>query len=312
MMGRRIVTIACPNCGSRLPSNASWPGLLDCPACGSPLIVMAREQSARSVIDPLVERADAVALALSSWRHPLAPPGFPGRPEPPRLLFVACFEVERTLTRENGFVTETLGRALATFPEGYGIENLDVDAALNAPRRPYDPGEIQQRGLVFGAARYVATALPPPPGLDVREERLEIVLTPVWLVRCRHRGDRYEAAVDAVSGRLLRSRAPVARGARLGQSVALLYPVAAILGAIRFSRLTVEIAIRMNPVIWIWIAGGLFLLLAWAWDRVRFRYEWVVAGEQGRLEPLNRPDATLLDRVVRLFFSVRPRGRARP
>ncbi len=307
MNRRRILTIACPCCGGRLPPSASWPGLLDCPACGSPLIVAARDQPPRSVIDPLIAPGDATTLALSSWRHPLAPPGFPGRPEPPRLLFVACFEVERTLTRPDGYVTETLGRALATFPAGYGIEDLNVDAALDAPRRAYDPHEIQQRGLVFGAARYLATALPAPPGLDVREERLELVFAPVWLVRCRHCGDRYEAVVDAVSGRLLRSRAPVERSARLGQSVALLYPVAAILGAVRLSRLTVEIAVRMNPLLWIWAVGGLFLLLAWAWDRVRFRYEWLVAGERGRLEPLNRPDRTVLDRVVGLFFSVRPR-----
>jgi hypothetical protein len=307
---RRLVTLACPACGGQLPPSVSWPSLPDCPSCGSPLAVTSTETPARSVVGPVTPPAEAAAGALAAWRHPLAPAGFPGRPEPPRLLFVACFEVERTLTRrpDNGnYVTETLGRALATFPEGLGIESLDLDAVLDgAPRRPYDPRQVQRQGLVFDPARYLATALPTPPGLVVREERVEIVFVPVWLVRCRHRGDRYEASVDAVTGRLLRSRAPVERGARLGQSVALLYPIAALLGATRISPLMFEIAIRMHLFFLIWGLGGLFLLLAWAWDRVRFRFEWVVERGAGRLEPLNRPDSTLLDRAVRLAFSLRP------
>ncbi len=137
---------------------------------------------------------------------------------------------------------------------------------------------------------------------------------PVWLLRQRHRGLVYEATVDAVTGKLLQARAPVERSARLGQAVALLYPVAFLLGlpGPTWQWLLVNVLLRLHPAITLFLVIGLLWLASWAWDRIRFRYEWVLEGGQGRLEPINRPDRTLPERAALFLWSLFPFQRALP
>jgi hypothetical protein len=156
--------------------------------------------------------------------------------------------------------------------------------------------------------------LPLPAGLTLLEERVELVFVPVWLVRLRHRGLVHEATVDAVGGGLLEARAPVARGARLGQAVVLLYPLALLLGlpGAAWQRLLVDVLLRLHPAVGLFGLIGLLWLGSWAWDRVRFRYEWLVEGMAGRLEPINRPDRTLPERVALSLWGLLPFQRALP
>lgn len=297
---RSLVRLACRSCGGPLPARVSWPCVLECPSCGTPLAVSSDDTPPRSAITPSLSPAEAARLALASWRHSLAPPGFPGRPETPRLVFLACFEVERTLaSRQSGFVTEMRSRIPAVLPEELGVESLDVEAVLErGERHPYDPREVQAGALVFDPVRSLEIALPPPPGLTLLEQRVEVVFAPVWIVRCQHRGRRYTAAVDATCGRLLEARAPVERSARLGTAVLLLFPVAAAAGLPGTAWPWLgEVAIRMPPLLTLWIVGMAALLVGWAWDRVRFRYEWVEGPSGARLEAVNRPERTWLERI---------------
>jgi hypothetical protein len=303
-----LLRLACPGCCGRLPAQAGWPSRFDCPSCGSPLAVVSDDEPARRLVAPRIDEATARARALAAFRHPLAPPGFPGRVAEALLVWVACHEVERELLAAPHLpVVETLERGIAARASLPGLARLPVDAILQGEvRRPFDPEALMDGSIVLGAVRRPKDALPLPAGLTLLEERVELVFVPVWLVRLRHRGLLHEATVDAVGGGLLEARAPVARSARLGQAVALLYPLALLLGLPGriWARLLVDVLLRLHPAVTFFLFIGLVWLGSWAWDRVRFRYEWVLEGTQGRLEPINRPDRTLPERVALFLWGL--------
>ncbi|MCM2256881.1 MAG: hypothetical protein NDJ94_14585 [Vicinamibacteria bacterium] len=307
-MKRRVVHLGCPACGGRLPRRASLPGPIACPSCGSPLVTVASEASARSLLRPQVSADEARAAALVAWRHPLAPPGFPGRPETPRLLYVALWEVERTVARPRARAGEdplldVRSRELSFWRPELGLTDLDCEAVLDAAgREPFDLDTVGD-AIVLDPVRSVRDAAPPAPGVRVLEERAEVVHVPLWRVRCRHRGDAWEAVVDATSGRVLCARAPVERSARLGAALALLVPLALLAGAppavLRFYG---ELLVRTQLL---FVLALLFVVagcLSEAWDRIRFRHEWRVEGPRTSLVAVNRPDETRLQWLARLPF----------
>jgi len=303
-----LLTLACPACGGRLPQAVASPTLALCPNCGTPVAVVSIDTPARRVLRPRQSAQAAAETAARAFRHDMAPPGFPGRNEPARLLYVACYEVERTLVGGAGHVVETLARGLAAKPRELGLERLDLNAVLaGASLESFDPSELQREALVFDPLRRVADVLPVVGGLRLLEERVVVVYVPVWLVRCRYRGRAYEAVIDATLGALLTSRAPVERTARLGQAVALLYPLGLVAGVpVDAWPRVLEVALRIHPIWILWVLGALLFLLSWTWDRVRFRYELVREADQARLDPINRPDYTLPERVGRFLLRLVP------
>ena len=56
-------------------------------------------------------------------------------------------------------------------------------------------------------------------GATVVEERAGLVWLPVWLVRCRHARNLYEAALDGMRGTVLRARAPMERSTLLHEAI---------------------------------------------------------------------------------------------
>ncbi|MCL4822015.1 MAG: hypothetical protein KJ067_23045 [Vicinamibacteria bacterium] len=306
-MRRRVVQLACPTCGAALPARTVLPGAVDCGACGNRYASLPAGVPTRSLVPPQVSPTRAQAAALAAWRHPLAPPGFPGRPEPPRLLHVAAWEVERTLERPRAAagedpLVEVRARALAFWRPELGLTELDLEAALDAPgRRPFEPATGD--AALIDPVRTLEHAVPPPPGVRVVEERAEIVFAPLWKVRCRHRGDAWDAVVDGVGGRVLFARAPVERSARLGVALALLLPVALLVGLpTEHWRSVGEAAVRTHPFLPLLALAGLAGLVSETWDRIRFRHEWRVEGPRAHLQPVNRPDETWLQWIARTPF----------
>jgi hypothetical protein len=303
---RRVAVLACPSCGAALPARAVLPGAVDCAACGNRYASLPAGVPARSVAPSRVSPEQARAAALAAWRHPLAPPGFPGRPEPPRLFHVAAWEVERTLERPRAAagedpLVEVRSRALAFWKPELGLAELDLEAALDAPgRRPFEPAAGD--AALIDPVRTFEHAIPPPPGVRVVEERAEIVFVPLWRVRCRHRGDAWEAIVDGIGGRVLFARAPVERSARLAAALGLLVPLALLVALpAPHWRFFVEAAVRVHPFLLLTLAG-VAALASEAWDRIRFRHEWRVEGPRAHLLPVNRPDETWLQWMARTPF----------
>jgi hypothetical protein len=97
-----------------------------------------------------------------------------------------------------------------------GLENMRRGAASVA-LEPYDLVALQSRATVFAPTK------PPARFADdsqrrikvksdhtgVVEQRLKILYYPVWQARYRHTGRPYEIAVDGVTGKVLRARAPL-------------------------------------------------------------------------------------------------------
>ena len=102
-----------------------------------------------------------------------------------------------------------------------GVERIQLEGmrrgAAPVALEPYDLVALQSRATVFAPTK------PPSRFADdsqrrikvrgdrtgVVEQRLKILYYPVWQARYRHLGRPYEVAVDGVTGKVLRARAPV-------------------------------------------------------------------------------------------------------
>jgi hypothetical protein len=122
--------------------------------------------------------------------------------------------------------TRVIQREYVRIGPGCDLPELGVDRIqLEKMRRgaapvalePYDLVALQSRATVFAPTK------PPARFADdsqlrikvrsdhtgVVEQRLKILYYPVWQARYRHAGRPYEIAVDGVTGKVLRARAPV-------------------------------------------------------------------------------------------------------
>lgn len=302
MMSARPSALACPRCGSRLP--ATSPAFLDCPACASVLAVYLPVEPVREAVLPAQGREEAVAAARTFWERKWVPEGFAADAtlEEPVLLFAPFHEVERTVSTGEGrgaSVSDGLVRSPAVKIPGVPLSDIDVVAALEkAPRVPFDPVALQRRGVVFDPSE----KRPDPASGKVLEERLALVWVPVWLVRCRFTRNLYEVAVDGTTGAVLAGRAPTERSARLREAIGFVYLLAFLVGMPlwiwgrilywiigTFEDAGIVIALAIPPL--------LVSLLAFSWDRMRFRYEWVGDGRAVKLVAINRPEKTLPEKV---------------
>lgn len=307
-MSAVVAALTCPRCGGRLP--VSSPAILDCPACAAPLAVFLPGEPVREAVMPVKTREEVVSAARAFWKRKWVPEGFAADAtlEEPILVFVPFHEIERTLapaSSDHGSASERLVRAPAVKIPSLPLENVEAESVLDEARRvPFDLPALQRRGLVFEADEKA----PDRDGGTVLEERAGLVFIPVFLVRCRFVRNLYEAAVDGTTGRVFFGRAPTERSARLPQAIAFIYLFAFLVGMpLRGWGMVLQFLANFDEaglVIGLFIPGLLVWLVAFAWDRLRFRYEWALEGRAVKLVPINKPEATLPERVRDGFFKV--------
>ena len=138
-------------------------------------------------------------------------------------------------------------------------------------------------------------------------KRQGLVWLPVWLVRRRYARNLYEAALDGRSGSVLQARAPMERSALLPEAVFFTFVFAFVFGMpLAWWGKLVYFYFQMHPIggliLTVGTPGVIFWVLAFAWDRIRFRYEWTGDRLGVRREPVNRPGKTLPEKVSDGFF----------
>ena len=172
-----------------------------------------------------------------------------------------------------------------------GVDRIPLEVmrrgATPAALEPYDLVALQSRATVFVPTK-------PPAGFaddaqrrvkvrgdrtGVVEQRLKILYYPVWLARYRHAGRPYEIAVDGVSGKILRARAPVqirlaaavAIGALAVAALCFGRPVRQLIGAGFAAGSTYGWIIGLlGTLVALGLGGAVALLLAWVgWDTFR-------------------------------------------
>jgi hypothetical protein len=297
---------ACPGCGAAV-ATAAAPALVDCPACGEPLASCHPDAAPQRMALPRVDAGAAEAAARRAWNDPRIPARFreQARLAPPRLLFVPVLEVERTSVSRAGakpMILESVRRVPAVDLPDLPLGRLDLQAAGAAATLPLDRAALQERGEVLDPDR-AADDEAVDPRVEVLEERTEVVHVPVWRVRARYGRNHYEVAVDALSGAVLGGRAPAERTARLPQAIAALYVAAAATAwASTMGRRSASLLIQIHELGVILVAVLAVVLLgvfSWSWDRVRYRYEVVIDGDEALLRGINRPEHTWLERARR-------------
>ena len=304
-----VAVLNCPSCGGGLGPTAVA-GSIDCPSCGQPLAVHLPGSPPRLAGPETVGAERARARALSAWHGPLVEPGFPAAAEieEPQLVFVAFYEIERTLAR-GPTIVESVQSAPAVEVAELPVSALRTALADPGRRVPFDPLKLQTQGTVFDPAIDPKGIAPLPESRIapvVLEEVFRIVYVPFWIVRCRYRSNLYQAAVSGTTGELLEARAPAPRTARLPSAIAALYLLAAItalLGKVGWIHLYMLIRLReLGLAAAAAFIGGLAWLIAFSWDRIRFRYEVATEGSSHRLVPINRPPKTLPEKAADALF----------
>ncbi len=300
----------CPSCGGGLGPTAVG-GSVDCPSCGQPLAVRLPDSPPRLTVPETVGAERARARALSAWHGPLVETGFPSRAriDEPHLIFVAFYEVERTLARGPAIV-ESVESVPAVEVAELPVAALRTALADPGERIAFDPLELQTQGTVFDPAIDAKSLTPLPQGNPLPvllEEVVRVVYVPFWIVRCRYRRNLYEASVDGTTGELLEARAPAPRTARLPSAIAVLYLLAAVtalLGKVGLNHLLLLIRLReLGLGAAAAFLAGLAWLTAWSWDRIRFRWEVLTEGSTHRLVAVNRPPKTLPEKAADAFFA---------
>jgi hypothetical protein len=286
--------------------------LLDCPSCDSPLAALVEDQPVRESVRPRLTREDAVAATRAFWEGRKVPRAFLAESsvEEPILVFVPFHERVRTLVLRGNDGPAFVDRpsfAPAVRVPGVPIEKLDALSASGATKREsFDAAALQRRALVFDPTEE-APSVPAISGATVVEDRAGLVWLPVWLVRCRHARNLYEAVLDGTSGSVLHARAPMERSILLPEAIFFTYVLAFVFGMpLSWWGKLVVFYLELHPIGGLVLAVGtpgvVFWVLAFAWDRVRFRYEWTGDRLGVRREPVNRPGRTLPEKIRDGFF----------
>jgi hypothetical protein len=152
-----------------------------------------------------------------------------------------------------------------------GADRIRLEGMRRGPTpvllEPYDLVALQSRATVFAPTK-------PPAGFaddfqrrikvkadrtGVVEQRLKILYYPIWQARYRHAGRPYEIAVDGLTGKVLRARAPVEIRRAAAVAMGALSLAAFCFGRLAREFLGVGIAMGNVPG---WVAGALGTLLA--------------------------------------------------
>ncbi len=215
---------------------------------------------------------------------------------------------------------------LAVDIKKWGLRTLDISALMAKPHsplpQPYDSTALRRHGCVLVPQRGFNDGLDRLDGKlermtssndDVVErvaERRRILWIPIWIVAFTIRGQRYEARLDAVDGKLLSARSPEDERIRIPMALgALLLPCFLVGKLLRFglslSLSTWAMAGLTNPVFLLGFGLGALValsaflsILAFSWSLLR--YEAVHLYRDGLVwsEQLGRPELTLLDRLT--------------
>jgi hypothetical protein len=274
--------------------------------------VLVDEVPVREAVRPALDREEAVAATRAFWEGRKVPRSFlaDGSVEEPILVFVPFHERVRTFSlraQEGLSFVDRPSFAPAVRIPGVPLEKLDAFSASGAaPREAFDAVALQRRGLVFDPTQE-APPVAAISGATVVEERAGLVWLPVWLVRCRHARNLYEAALDGMSGSVLQARAPMERSTLLPEAVFFTYVFAFVFGMpLSWWGKLVALYFELHPIggliLTVGTPGVVFWILAFAWDRVRFRYEWTGDRLGVRREPVNRPGRTLPEKIRDGFF----------
>ena len=110
-----------------------------------------------------------------------------------------------------------------------------------------------------------------------------------------------------MSGSVLQARAPMERSTLLPEAVFFTYVFAFVFGMpLSWWGKLVALYFELHPIggliLTVGTPGVVFWILAFAWDRVRFRYEWTGDRLGVRREPVNRPGRTLPEKIRDGFF----------
>ncbi len=289
----------CPQCGAAVPGAASM-GPVDCAACGEQLAVYDPEITPRSFVNPRLGEERAVARALEAWKEDERVPQNFGTPEQagrPHLLFVAFWEIERT-TGSPGDLRDEHYFVPATKLPGVRLETIAASASRE-PHQPFDALAMQRRGTVLDPLIDAADAAVRRGNILAESRR--VVFVPLWLVRCRFGRNLYELYLDAITGAPLTGRAPTRRDSRLPQAIGALYLLALITGMPMRGWATLAGWLAnldtLGIAILLAIPGLLVWIVAWSWDRLRFRYELAIDGAQRTFVAINRPEKTTPEKV---------------
>jgi hypothetical protein len=260
----------------------------------------------RTVVPPRVGADEAVLAARRAWDQPgvdryfLSPTGWAVA----RLAYAPFYVVERTLHEKEGFRDVIEAGPAAEMPLA-PLDALNVDEVLT-PGTPYDPAALRREAVVLDDTIPLPEAVPGRgPVLD---ERVRVVYLPLWLVEHRDGWNVHPSVIGGLNGMLLAGRAPVDRLARVPTALAIVYGLALLAAAtpwllpwiVRFLW-----SLEMLGLLLLALGiGGLFTLLAWSWDQVRFRQELVVEAGRRRREIVNRPARTGPERMRDAFMRV--------
>jgi hypothetical protein len=308
----RLKAISCPACGA--PAGSLAPGdVQSCPYCAVPLTLVAPGVTGSTSLEVQVpyERArGAVERFLAS---PGTPEGLKERAARRgiELTYVPFFDIllieaaeERPPVRCRMGVARLTAIALEEDGRAVGADRIDTDRVRTAPAAPYDAVALASRGIVLDPQRRPETIrLPSILSEPVTiERRVKVVYYPVWLARFSYGHSLYQVTVDGVSGEILRGVAPSGMKRRLRAGVGFTLLFSLLLAVVVASpRLVLELVTHALDV-GAFVAGGLLLVLAAAWDRLRFKRELVVEGTSVRHQPINRPKETALEAMARTLF----------
>lgn len=286
---------------SRDEARAAAQAALRRPGVPRPLREQARFQDVRLCCVPFYE-CTAVRLGAFFMREKIRRPDpaaderrhdgeIPPRPERPPV------EKEDTKVVEQDVVL--VGPA-CDLPE-LGTDRIPLAAlrrgATKVALEPYDPVTLGSRAVVFGPTK-------PPQRFteeatwrirtrgdrtSYAEQRVKVLLYPVWQARYRYRGRFYQIAVDGVTGMLLRGQAPLQAEGAAALAVSGLALAAFSIGRVARSALSAHWppAGQGTPAAgdpgWLLILGlgtALGCALAWfGWMRIQRRGEQLLEGE---------------------------------
>ena len=318
---QRLKAISCPTCGA--PAGPLMPGdIRECRYCETPLTLVAPGVAGSSAIDPEVSYEKARHTVQQFLSEKGTPEGLKEKAARRGidLTYVPFFDIlliqaaeERPPVRCRMGVARLTAIALQDDGRTVGADRIDTDRVRAAPSAPLDAVALASKGIVLEPQRRPESiTLPNILSEPVTiERRVRVVHYPVWLARFSYGHSLYQVAVDGLTGEVLRGVAPadMKRRVRAGVGFTLLFSVL-VYFVVASPSVLLEMVFHAADVGAL-IAGGLLLVLAAAWDRLRFRRELVVEGAMRRMQPINRPKVTALEMMARnLLEFAKRRGRA--
>lgn len=321
--GVRLHAISCPSCGGS--AGSLLPGdVRACPYCSVPLTLVAPGVAGSAMVDPSVDEARARRIVEGFLATPGTPPGLKERAARRGLdlVFVPWYDTLLVEAAEAPPVLRarlSVARFTALALEGdgreIGADRIDPERVRNAPKAGYDAVAMAARGTVLDARRdpesvRIQNLLADPVTI---ERRIRVVYYPLWLARFSFGRSLYQVAVDGLTGEILRGVAPARMDRRVLQGVFFTLFFSILLAVVVANPgILLEMILHIADTGAL-IAGGLLLVLAAAWDRLRFRREVIVEGPARRFQPINRPKQTTLEQMAAFFFDrVRSRRRRSP